>query len=544
MTTELCIHASSPAVFAGLSTSRRHSRPRPSLLLVNSAAVLLLCHALSTQAETWNLAAGGSWNDTASWNPASIPNGIGANATFNNAASGSNPAQTGNHAVTADGAQTVGSITFNNDAANAFTTSITTGTGGPLTFDETDAGPATIVVPAALGTGNNTISVAITLNDSLVATVDNITASSTAGALNLTATITGAGGFTKLGDGLCTFGTGAKTYNGPTVLGGGRMRMSFAARPQNTSSFTINAGAQLDLISGGAFTLGSGPLNLNGTGPTSGPYATFPGAMRNERGIAPITINNAVVLQSDTLVHVEANNGTGASATPGATNIFAGPISGPGSLTLTSPGGDLDQGFLVLSGQNTYAGGTLVNGGFLVASGASATFGTGNVTVDNAAAPAAIARMRIESGVLDAISDTATLSLAGGGTPGVADQGFAELGDGVNEIVGSLVLGGVAQGPGTYGSTTSLATIQNDEYFTGTGIVTVPAQPIQPLLTITLSAPNVILSWPTNAEGFLLQGIGAFGDTWTDDNTAVVISDTNYTVTEAAPTNKFFRLKK
>ena len=80
----------------------------------------------------------------------------------------------------------------------------------------------------------------------MVATVNNITASSAAGALNLTATITGAGGFAKLGDGLCTFGTGAKTYTGPTVLGGGRMRMSFAARAQTTSSFTINAGAQLN----------------------------------------------------------------------------------------------------------------------------------------------------------------------------------------------------------------------------------------------------------------------------------------------------------
>jgi fibronectin-binding autotransporter adhesin len=221
-------------------------------------------------------------------------------------------------------------------------------------------------------------------------------------------------------------------------------------------------------------------------------------------------------------------------------------MSGPGKLTLTSQPHDANLGVLVLNGANTYSGGTVVDGGTLLVSGPNATSGTGNVTVNSSSLvfAGATAKLSIEAGVLDAIADTATLSLAGGAVAGVADDGIADLGAGVNEIVGGLVLGGVVQGPGTYGSTASLATVQNDEYFTGTGIVTVPAQPIQPLLTITLSAPNVILSWPTNAEGFLLQGIGAFGDTWTDDNTSVVISDTNYTVTEAAPTNKFFRLRK
>lgn len=509
--------------------------------IVASAAALLVCHTIPAQAETWNLPAAGSWNLAANWTPASIPNAVGASAIFNDAASGSNPAQTANRNITADGAQTVGSITFNDDAANAFTTSLTTGTGGPLTLDATAAGPATISIPVAVGTGQLTISVATVFADDVVATVDHITATSAAGALNLTAAISGAGGFTKLGDGLATFGTGAKTYSGATVLSGGRMRMSLAARPQSTSSFTINAGAQVNLITAGAYSFGSGPLNLNGAGPITGPFAAFPGAMRNDRGVAAITINNAVVLQSDTLIHVQANTGTGASATPGATNILAGAVSGPGRLTLTAPNSDIDQGFLVLSGPNTYSGGTVVNGGFLVASGAGATFGTGSITVNNAASPSSIARLGIESGVLDAIADTATLSLAGGGTAGVADQGYADLGAGVNEIVGSLVLGGATQGPGTYGSTASTATFQNDEYFSGTGIITVlPA----PVLMITLSSPDVVVSWPTNAVGFQLQGVGALGGTWGPDNTPQVISGTNYTVTELAPTNKFFRLKK
>jgi fibronectin-binding autotransporter adhesin len=521
------------------SFSFRRSHPVGAWLLVNVTAALLLCQGLSLQAETWTVAAGGTWNSTGSWNPASIPNGVGAAAVFNNAASAFNPAQTGNRAVTMDAAQTVGSITFNVDAANTFTTSLTMGTAGSsLTFDATDAGPATISVPVALGSGNNTISAPITFTDSVVATVDDVIATSAAGALALTATITGPGGFTKQGDGMASFSTNTKTYSGPTVLSGGRMRMSLTARPQSTASFTINSGGQLTLISAGVYDFGTGILTLNGAGPTTGPFAAFPGAIRSDTGLA-VTINNAVVLQSDTVLHVQG------SASGSMT--LAGNMSGPGKLTYTSTPHDANLGVLILNGANTHSGGTVVDGGTLRVTGASATLGTGNVTVNRSSAVfvGATARLTIDSGVANAINDTATLSLAGGGTAGFADDGIADLGAGVNEVVGALVLGGVAQGPGTYGSTASPAGVQNDEYFTGTGIVTVPTPPFVPSLTITLSAPDVILSWPTNAEGFVLQGIGTITDTnWIDDTTPSVIVVTNYTVTESAPTNKFFRLKK
>jgi autotransporter-associated beta strand protein len=206
-----------------------------------------------------------------------------------------------------------------------------------------------------------------------------------------------------------------------------------------------------------AGNFGSGPMTLNGSGATSGPYAAFPGAMRNDRNIAPITISNGIVLQTDTLIHVQANAGTGSSSTPLATNTLVGNISGPGKLTFTAPNADIDQGFLVLNGSNTYSGGTLVSGGILVADGAGATFGTGDVTIDHAASPSSIARAIIRSGVLNAIADTATLSLSGGGTAGVADQGWIILETGINEVVGALKLAGVLQPPGTYGSTASAA---------------------------------------------------------------------------------------
>jgi autotransporter-associated beta strand protein len=409
-----------------------------------------------------------------SWLPTNIPNAIGASATFNGFGTASNPVQTGNRSATLDGPKTVGSILFNTDNST-FTNTISVGSGGPLTFDATGAGPATITTSGG-GTGNNTISVAMSLTDNLLATVNNINASSAAGSLNLTGAISGAGGFTKAGDGLATFGNGAKTYTGPTVLSGGRMRISSAASPTATSSFTINEGGQLTLITAATFTFGSGPLTLNGSGPATGPFSLFPGAIRQDTGIAT-TITNNIVLGSNAVVHVQATAGTGNTATPTGSMTLAGSISGSGQLTFTAPNSNIDQGFLIITGDNSYSLGTLIAGGILQLFGANADLGLGDVTVSNATSPDSIARLSITTGVLDAIANSATVTLAGGGTFGVADQSFIELGVGVDEIVAGLILGSTLMGPGTYGSTGSLAAFKSDEFFSGTGIITVIPEP-------------------------------------------------------------------
>jgi autotransporter-associated beta strand protein len=154
-------------------------------------------------------------------------------------------------------------------------------------------------------------------------------------------------------------------------------------------------------------------------------------------------------------------------------------VSGPGSLTLTARPHNADLGTLVLQGANTYSGGTTVNGGTLRLSGSGATLGSADVTVVSASAAFtnASARITIETGVLNALADTATLSLAGGNVSGVADDGFIDLQFGVNEVVRGLLLGGVEQPFGTYGSSFSTASFKLDEYFSGPGIVTVIPEP-------------------------------------------------------------------
>lgn len=431
-------------------------------------ALAFLSASPQANAATWNLATGQGWGTPAHWNPVGVPSGTGVNVTFNNAASGSNPAQSANRVITADGTRTIGSINFNNDAVNAFTNSITAGTGGSLIFDEIGAGPAVIAVNSIPGgTGNNTISAPITLTDSLEANVNNTTASSGAGALNLTAAIGGAGGVTKNGDGLMTFGTGAKTYAGATVVNGGRLRSSLAASPTATSSLTVNTGGQLTLISAGTYTFGPGTLNLNGNGAISGPFAAFPGAIRNDTNLA-VVINNAVNLQSTASIHVQG-------AATGSTTL-AGPVSGVGGLIAGVTPHNADLGQLVLSGSNSYSGDTIARAANLVAAATSVNaFGSGDVTVESASLvfAGASSRITIAPGALNAIDDNAFLNLTGGNLAGIADDGYINLGAGINETVRRLYLGGLVKIAGTYGSSTSGAQYQFDEYFAGTGIITV-----------------------------------------------------------------------
>jgi fibronectin-binding autotransporter adhesin len=173
-------------------------------------------------------------------------------------------------------------------------------------------------------------------------------------------------------------------------------------------------------------TLGSGPVTLDG------------GTLwLNRTDLAnALTVNGGSVL---------LDNGFGSawtgSITLNAPNLnitsyysnhpFSGPISGSGGFTLSSVAG----GGLALSGTNNYTGPTTVNSGTLTCNNVSA-LGSGALT----------------------ISGSGKVNLNYSGTKTVA----------------LLTLGGVAQTtPGTYGSTASGASVQNDTYFAGSGTVTV-----------------------------------------------------------------------
>ena len=139
------------------------------------------------------------------------------------------------------------------------------------------------------------------------------------------------------------------------------------------------------------------------------------------------------------------------------TNTVGAKITGTGGLSKASTG------TLTLTGANSYSGDTHVGGGALrVGDGTYASnLGTGNVTVHAGAT--------LILSCAGTIADGATVSLYRYGL----FSGRVQLDAGVSETVRFLYLGGVGMPSGTYGSSASAATYKNDQYFSGTGVLSV-----------------------------------------------------------------------
>ncbi|MCI0332280.1 MAG: autotransporter-associated beta strand repeat-containing protein [Planctomycetes bacterium] len=252
----------------------------------------------------------------------------------------------------------------------------------------------------------------------------------------------------------------------------------------------------------GGFDYNNPTISLTGGGGTGATASATPSpdlTLNGNRGIV-ITENGASLQQTNATIF-----------------SIAGPISSSGNGLLTKSG----LGTLVLSGPNTYTGGTIVSEGLLAVTGAAATLGSGNVTVQDAPTGSGLL---IQSGVANAIDDLATLSLFGGGTPNVADQGFAYLDAGITEIIGSLLLNGVAQPNGTYGATGSGATNIMDEYFGGTGILQVGAA-VPPIFAGDYNDDGVV-----DAADYVVwrKFVGQPAGTLPNDNTGLPIGDEQY----------------
>ncbi|MBA3483022.1 MAG: hypothetical protein H0T51_14535 [Pirellulales bacterium] len=453
---------------------------RASLNLLAAAAVVVACGVRSVEAEEWQATAGGFWSDVNNWLPQSVPNAVGATAEFTNPT-------TGVDFVTIDGQFTVGTLLFdltgstgNNDHRLIEDTFFP---GGTLTLDDADS-QASITVQGT-GIPNVDLSIPLILNDNVVMDVATLTAQSAAGALSIDGTISGSGGVTKTGVGTLTYITGAKTYTGPTEFQAGKVRLrGNIGVPTASSSVRILDGAWIEPSSGLTnLQFGAGTLFLNGDGATD-TFSAPGGAIRPERSTtsgAVLTIPNNIVLETNSSLHLQTQNDT----TLGSMTL-SGIISGPGQLQLTHFAHNEQIGSYILTNDNSYTGGTELRAGTLRLSGATADLGTGDVnildgrfladrvTVINGAATS---RLLIESGVTNAIADDATLTLGGGFV--VANKaGFAELGAGISETVGGLILGATAQTlAGTYGATGSGATFIFDEFFTGTGVINLVLPP-------------------------------------------------------------------
>jgi autotransporter-associated beta strand protein len=276
-------------------------------------------------------------------------------------------------------------------------------------------------------------------------------------------------------------------------------------------------------FSGGVDLNTTGPLNFNnihsfGTGPIRWGFSSGTAFTLAAPSISSaLTIGNAMVTAAgDTLSMTEFNQPvtwsggwTLASGTStldirsNANTTISGIISGSGgALAKTSTG------TLTLSAANTYTGGTTISSGTLELSGASAKLGTGNVTVTGTGS-----FLAIDNGVADGLNNGATLSVASGG--------LLNLAAGVNERVGTLSLDGVNQPNGTWGSSQSNAVNKFDEYFSGTGILTVGP----PILAGDYDNNGIV-----DAGDYVIwrKNVGQPSQTLPNDTTGAIIGDAQY----------------
>ena len=443
----------------------------PALLFV---VVSQIAQGQASTPATWiGPEAGGLWESDGNWDTGVHPNAPESEAILNS------PNETRTMTLPVS-ARTIGALTLNNNS-----TLDTTFSSGTFRWNAVDAGPVRITVQG-VGTAQATISSSMIFTDDVVFDIQNRVGHAAAGALTVNGNIispSSVGGLIKQGPGTVTFavtGGSLKAYSGPTIIKEGRFRHSTGGIPSATSSVTVESGGQLHLISGANHTYGASSsvvLTLNGFGRPA--YAEIPGApiipalpaspgailvQPNGTGASVPNITNLVHLASDSSVSIR-NAGT---------LTFSNTVSGPGRLFVAAGADDLDNGTLELTAANTYSGGTTVQACILQIGGAAANVGVGDLVVaGDLTSTTVTAQAIIKAGVANAIFDASTLSLAGGGAPLTADQAFLTLESGVNETVGGLILGGVAQTtPGTYGSSSSPATFKRDEFFSGNGVVT------------------------------------------------------------------------
>ena len=404
--------------------STRRSASIATWLSLCAAAVWVPSAARATD-YTWSSANTANWNNGAAWTTAPTDDNTFPSTTADNIIGNSSAA-----VATANGNYTVGDITTTTTGWTIQGDSAATASS--VSFDE-------LVLNATFAFRGN------------------------AGA--------GAGGFSVSGR-LVTYNAGGVSFGTATGVGNrlAALTLSEGLTYNNTASvnttFNVGSDYNLGLIS----STSSGTKNISLTQSSEGGsrqvsvsgLATSGGTVNIRTGTLASTSDQAVTLRINNAQNYATNAVLANLATGGNTgNTLAVLKVGVGTQTF--------------SGASTYSGGTSINAGILAIT-AGGKLGTGNVSV-----LATAVSLTINAGVTNAVDDAATLSLAGGGTVGVADVGFAVLGDGVTEQVGGLILGGINQltlnGAGTYGSTASAATFKNDEYFSGTGVIRLQAVP-------------------------------------------------------------------
>jgi autotransporter-associated beta strand protein len=353
-----------------------------------------------------------------------------------------------------------GTTTFNNQAFGNTANVITLGQAGQggVTLLSTAQSASTMIannITVASGTGGT----------SIIGTIStaNATTSGFSGNITLNGDLTvysTSAGYVDLGSGTTSAGNKITGVGALTKAGTGNILLRVA----NDFSGGLNITDGIVKTNGSSSitgtTINNGPFGTGTLTLTSGNLQTVLTTAR--------TYHNSVVLAGDFAFGTTSGNGfakqTFSNAANGTTSLTGNrtltfnadvdwlqPISGNFTLTKTGPA------ILTLANTSNSFTGLNITQGVLVAS-ADHAVGLGNVSASGAGTI-----LRIQTGVLDAISDSASLSLSSGA---IADLLYTGA-----DTVAALILDGNSQAPGTYNSTTS------PTYFTGPGSITVIPEP-------------------------------------------------------------------
>ncbi|KWV52831.1 hypothetical protein AS156_09255 [Bradyrhizobium macuxiense] len=221
--------------------------------------------------------------------------------------------------------------------------------------------------------------------------------------LSLSGNVTGAGSLTKIGDGTLMLMGGSNTWSGGTTITAGTLLGVSAGTLPGFTDYTL---------SGGTLDLNSNSLTMRSLSGSGGEVAL---------GSARLTVDQA----TDT--------------------YFGGIISGAGGLTKSGTG------LLLLTGNNTYGGGTVISGGTLaVTSDSNLGAPSGPISMSGASTLATLGNVATTRNI--GIIDTATLYTYGLTTLTVAGA-ISGTGALVKDGLGTLTL----TGTNNYGGGTTVA---------------------------------------------------------------------------------------
>ena len=305
----------------------------------------------------------------------------------------------GTATVTMDSDRSLSSLVFSTTGANSY---VITGTN-TLTLSN-GTGTATI----SNSGGNHTIAVPITLGGNLSVTATTGSTLSVSGAIgenNPGTTLSVSGGGTLILSGSNTY-SGATTVNASALQIGNGGSGEYLASPSivmsNNATVAFNHNDPLSysgVISGSGqlIKLGTGNLDLVGSGTYSGPTTISAGTLELDGNGNNLPAATALTIASSGVLDMAGNPLTVGSLSGSAGAIvmnslssylstltvapssgamtFAGNIIGRNALALSGSGA------LTLSGTNTYSGGTTVSGGTLDIAAPSALSGSGLVTI-------------------------------------------------------------------------------------------------------------------------------------------------------------------